>query len=190
MYPSRLASFLALAVLMRGDLSVRRSWALTLALVLVAARGVVELSATGEALLYLRDGTIFQRFDPPGLRDSLALVATRPPGSRIYVGLRHHNRFFVNDARFYFLAGALPATRYHELVPLVASRPEVQEEIARDIERWRAPFVVLVDPPCEDEPNASATVFPVTVLDDYIEQAYEQVYASEFYYVLRRRPGR
>ncbi len=192
MYAARLASFLGLAVLVRRDLSARKPPALTLALILVLVTAGVELRSAADELAELRAGVVFDRWQSPELRDALALVATRPPGSRIYVGLRRHQRFYVNDARFYFLARAIPAARYHELVPLVASEPEVQAEIARDIERWRAPFVVLVDLSSDDdpEPNASATVFPVTTLDDYIDRAYEPALETENYRVLRRRPGR
>ncbi len=123
-------------------------------------------------------------------RRALELVATRPAGERIFVGLPRHDRIYQNDVAFYLDAGALPATRYHELHALVATTRECQEEIGRDLDRWRPTFVVLSDVPAPVEPNGSATVFPERFLDELIARDYAPVLEAGSYRVLRRRAGR
>ncbi|MHB9034161.1 MAG: hypothetical protein ACYC6L_14065 [Anaerolineae bacterium] len=60
----------------------------------------------------------------------------------LYVATSRHDRIFVNDALFYFLAGRPSATRYNELHPGVATTQKVQDEIVADLERLKVPFVV------------------------------------------------
>lgn len=176
-----LASFAALSLLH----DAKKRWLLiALALTLpVAGRELVEAARAARRVASPRP-------DPAAAsRDrALARVATRPAGSRIFVALPQHRRIWINDVGFYFQAQALPATRHHELYALVATTGPVQEEIVRDLERWRPPFVVVAPVKIVDEPNASAETSSVRVLDDYIATHYELDMDDERYRVLRRRP--
>lgn len=66
-----------------------------------------------------------------------------PPGEAIYVGRNRHDLFFAGDAQFYFLAERLPATRYHDLVPGVATTARVQQEIIGELESHHTRYVFL-----------------------------------------------
>jgi len=69
--------------------------------------------------------------------------AVVPAGEPIFVGNARHDRIVLNDVMFYFLAERPSATRYHELHPGVATRHDVQLEIAGELERRRVRWVVL-----------------------------------------------
>ena len=116
-----------------------------------------------------------------------AIAEARAAHERIFVALPRHDRIWINDVAFYFDAGLLPATRHHELYPLVATTREVQEEIVRDLERVRPRFVVVSKLAIAKEPNASASEDGSHILDDYIARTYTNVVLdSRRYRVLRR----
>jgi hypothetical protein len=148
---------------------------------LVGAREVFEARGPRRGLL------LDPEISNEARRNTLDLAARIANGRRIYVGLREHDRILVNDVAFYVEAEALPATRYHELVPLIANTERVQREIVADLERTRPPVVVLVDAKHSDEPNESSKASGVHVLDDYIRTAYEPVRGEGPYLVLGRR---
>jgi hypothetical protein len=95
------------------------------------------------------------------------------PGDAIYVGNTRHDHIIRNDALFYFLAGRRYATAYHNLLPGLATRDEVQREIVEQLRATRPRCVVL----CarfdgETEPNASSLETGSRRLDDDIRQGY------------------
>lgn len=90
----------------------------------------------------------------------------------LYVGVPTHDRIFINDVSFYFLADRPIATRYHELHPGVATTLPVQEEIAQALEDQQTPWVVIADFGNPREPNGSALSSGVTHLDEYLRSHY------------------
>jgi hypothetical protein len=115
---------------------------------------------------------------------------TLPQDAPLFVGLSRHDRIFVNDALFYFLAGRKSATRYNELHPGVATTQAVQEEIVADLERQKVPLVVIFSM-FEDvvEPNDSGKSSGVQILDSYLKRAYQPgVGFGPYYRVLTRVP--
>jgi hypothetical protein len=113
-----------------------------------------------------------------------------PEDGLLFVGVSRHDRIFVNDALFYFLAQRKSATRYNELHPGVATTQVVQEEIVADLERMQVPLVVI-DSMFEDviEPNGSGKSSGVQILDIYLARAYQPgATFGRNYRVLTRKP--
>jgi hypothetical protein len=108
--------------------------------------------------------------------------AVVPPAEPIFVGNARHDNLVLNDVMFYFLAGRRSGTRYHELVPGVATSAEVQGRIVDDLERRRVRYVVL---------RADAGYVPspegATVLDRFIERKFVRIETFGSYSVWRRR---
>jgi hypothetical protein len=101
------------------------------------------------------------------------IQANTGPDERIYVGNATHDRVFVNEPMFYFLAARHSATRYHELHPGVATTAPVQTEIVSDLEKGRVRYLVLTSAFEQvREPNESAVSSNVKILDDYIHQHF------------------
>jgi hypothetical protein len=124
-------------------------------------------------------------------RDEAAMVrsiqALVPPGRAIYVGVAHHDRIFINDPMFYFLADRPAATRYHELHPGLATTRPVQEEIAAELERRDVRYLVLMNFAAEPEPNQNSVSSGVTFLDDYIAAHYAIAQQLGAYRIMVRR---
>jgi hypothetical protein len=91
----------------------------------------------------------------------------------IYVGNTRHDRLVRNDALFYFLASRRYATAYHNLLPGLATRADVQREMIASVQATATRCLVL----CarfddSTEPNASSLAGGSQLLDAYIRQAY------------------
>lgn len=111
--------------------------------------------------------------------------AVVPPDERIFVGNAHHDQLVLNDVMFYFLAGRRSGTKYHELVPGVATTGEVQERIVHDLESHRVRYVVLrVEPGYVPSPAGGADV-----LDRFIGEQFVRIEKFGNYSVWRRRDG-
>ena len=108
---------------------------------------------------------------------------------RIYVGLHRHDRIWINDILFYFLAERGSATRYHELDPGLANTALIQEEIIFELAQDQTRLVVLltIDDRAFTEPNDSSISTGITLLDEYIRENYTPVFEAGRYQVLRRR---
>lgn len=113
---------------------------------------------------------------------------TVPPGQPIYSGVTRHDRIFVNDPMFYFLAERPAATRYHELHPGLATTLPAQQEIAAELERNNVQFIVLVSLFDEvKEPNESSVSSGVHFLDDYIAAHFSIAQQVGGYRIMVRR---
>ncbi|MCE5258136.1 MAG: hypothetical protein LLG44_03635 [Chloroflexi bacterium] len=114
-----------------------------------------------------------------------------PADTPIYEATSRHDRIFVNDALFYFLAGRKCATRYNELHPGVATTQLVQEEIVSDLERLQTPVIVRFSM-FEDvvEPNDSGKSSGIKIVDIYLNQNYkvDRIFGP-YYQILKRQPG-
>ena len=92
---------------------------------------------------------------------------------RIFVGLESHDRIFVNDVLFYFLAKRLSATKWHHFDPGVQTTREIQTEMVRELEAVKPKVVVLrSDWSRVREPNESSISSGVSVLNDFIGAHY------------------
>lgn len=109
------------------------------------------------------------------------------PDERIFVGNNRHDRIFIGDSSFYYLADRLPATRYDELHPGLTDQAQIQSTIIEEIRSVR--YVVLWDAPESTEPNASSVGSGVTLLDDYLRSHYRTVHAAGSYQVLLLNDG-
>ena len=108
----------------------------------------------------------------------------------LYIGTSRHDRIFVNDALFYFLAGRPSATRYNELHPGVATTQKVQDEIVNDLERLKVPIVVRFSMfENVTEPNDSGKSSGVRIVDIYLNRNYRVVANfGRFYQILQYQP--
>lgn len=140
-------------------------------------------------LPYAQLATFVERFPPttcfstlprascvPILAEHAALIAyldQQDSGNgALFVGVPTHDRIFINDVSFYFLADRPITTRYHELHPGGATTLAVQEEIAQSLETSQTSWVVLADWGNPNEPNGSALSSGVTHLDEYLRSHY------------------
>jgi hypothetical protein len=108
-------------------------------------------------------------------------------GEAIFVGNQKHDRIFVNDVGFYYLADRPSITRYEELYPGVANTLPVQNEISAEIEAGKVQWIVLVDIWDSTEPNGSALSSGVFALDEYLRANYAPRATFGNYQVLERR---
>ena len=109
-----------------------------------------------------------------------------PPADRIFVGNAQHDNLVLNDVMFYFLAGRRSGTRYHELVPGVATTAEVQTRIVQDLETHRVRYVVLrADPGYAPSSEGGAEV-----LDRFIRAKFVTLEVFGNYSVWRKREER
>lgn len=109
------------------------------------------------------------------------------PTDAIFVGNQKHDRIFVSDIGFYYLADRLSGSRYHELYPGVATTLPVQTEIVEELASKSIQWVVLVKIWDSNEPNGSALSSGVKYLDEYLRTQY--VSQAEFgnYKILKKR---
>jgi len=103
-----------------------------------------------------------------------------PPAERIFVGNARYDSLVLNDVTFCFLAGRRSGTRYHELVPCVATTVEVQARIVQDLERHRVRYVVIrADLGYVPSPGGGKT------LDGFIQEKFARVETFGNYSVWR-----
>ena len=110
------------------------------------------------------------------------------PGEAIFVGNQKHNRIFVNDIGFYYLAGRPSSSRYHELYPAVATTLPIQQQIVNELETKQVKWVVLVKVGDSEEPNLSAADSGVFFLDEYIRFHYSEMAEFGTYRIMERDP--
>ena len=110
------------------------------------------------------------------------------PGQRLYVGLRRHDRIYINDNLIYFATQRLPATRWSHFDPGLQDSYPIQEEMIRELDRAAPPYIVE-DAEFESvvEPNGSVKSSGVTVLDDYIHEHYRWIEAYGAFSIWQRK---
>lgn len=101
------------------------------------------------------------------------------PDERIFVGLRHHDRVFVNAISLYFAAQRLPATHWHQFDPGLQTRADIQRAIVTELDRAQTHWVVR-DASFDSvrEPNDSSLSSGVFVLDRYLDARYRPIAAA------------
>lgn len=91
------------------------------------------------------------------------------PADPIFVGNGRHDKLFINDIAFYFLAGRVPATKWYQFDPGLQTKAQLQREMVGELSRRCPPFIVLESEWDKmEEANASAVSSGVTILDDYL----------------------
>ena len=100
------------------------------------------------------------------------------PNDFIFVGLRHHDRIFVNDILFYFVAAQRPATKWYHFDPGLQTSKEIQIAMIGELQTTKPHYVVL-EAEWDDyaEPNESAVSSGVMLLDDFVRANYQPVQA-------------
>jgi len=102
-----------------------------------------------------------------------AVQGLTEPGDFVFVGAGRHDRVWGNDALFCFLAGRRYPTAYHNLLPGVATREDVQREIVSDLRRHDTRCVVRCTRfDAMAEPNASSRRSGSRILDEYLQREY------------------
>ena len=109
------------------------------------------------------------------------------PDEPIYVGNYRHDMGVTSDVLFYFLAERHSATKYHELVPGVTTRSDVQASMVEDLRRARVRYVILRRDIGSEPSNESSRSSGVHLLDRYIEDHFRPVMDFGNYLVARRR---
>jgi hypothetical protein len=110
------------------------------------------------------------------------------PQARIFVGLAHHDRIYINDVSIYFLAQKLPLTKWHHFDPGLQNSLAVQRQIVADFERTR-PLYIWLESTWEstNEPNQSRLSSGVHLLDAHIAAHYAPEKTFGKVAILRRK---
>lgn len=104
----------------------------------------------------------------------------------IYVGVKNHDQFIVNDVIIYFLAARNYATKYHELHPGITNTSTIQKEIIDELKNSSVRMIIL-SPRYWYEPNDTMIDSKINLLDDYISTNYEIIKKYGIYEVWRIR---
>lgn len=114
------------------------------------------------------------------------------PADTIFVGNGRHDKLFINDTAFYFLAGRVPATKWYQFDPGLQTTAQLQREMVAELTRRCPPFIVLESQWDKmEEANASAVSSGVTILDDYLRTHFTPAARFGTIRILRNiRPAR
>ncbi len=105
---------------------------------------------------------------------------------RIFVCNTFNDRITYNDMMLYYLTQRLPATKYHELYPGVATEDYIQQEIIKSLQINRTKMIVKVDNNYSPEPNKSS-ISGSKRLDRFILLNYELVEQFGNYSILKAK---
>jgi hypothetical protein len=98
------------------------------------------------------------------------------PDDPVFIGLDRHDKIFVNDVTLAFAMNRPSATKWHHFDPGLQTSAPIQREMVGELQRVHPKLIVTVAKwDNEHEPNDSALSSGVTILDDYIRQAYQPV---------------
>jgi hypothetical protein len=93
----------------------------------------------------------------------------------IFVGTLQHERIFINNVGFYFIAARRPATKWYHFDPGLQTTAVIQRLMIADLLRAQPKYIVL-DSQWDRwrEPNESAKSSGVRLLDEFIAHNYER----------------
>jgi hypothetical protein len=140
--------------------------------------------------LAVADGVLVPERQARELEATVRAVQARvSPGEPIYVVPRRSDLVTAGNPLLYVLAGRPNPTPYDIQAPGVVTTAPVQREIVADLERARPRVVVRDTSPvtAAPEPSAAGESTGVTLLDDYLADAYREVERFGPYVVLERR---
>ncbi|HXA26596.1 MAG TPA: hypothetical protein VNW90_30270 [Acetobacteraceae bacterium] len=94
----------------------------------------------------------------------------------VFIGLPWHDRIVVSDVLLYFGMNRPPATKWYEFDPGLQTSAPIQQEMVGELQRAK-PKLIVIDASWSEvrEPNDSVLSSGVTVLDDYLRNAFEPV---------------
>ena len=91
------------------------------------------------------------------------------------MGVKDHSRVFINDLRFYWLAGRPIGARVFQLEARVASEAPVQQEIISDLEGNGVKCVIIDREPFRgDATFLKSGYVGSTLLDEYISSHFRE----------------
>jgi hypothetical protein len=90
----------------------------------------------------------------------------------LYVGVKNHDQFIINDIAVYFVAGRNYASKYHELVPGLTNTLRKQQEIVKELKDTSVKLIIMTQRYWY-EPNDTRFDPGFDVLDDYISTNYD-----------------
>jgi len=186
LFPAAMAGIFVLPGLVSFLLSSSSKAAKAVAFVLVLAASALFVGRAGDTIESLpRDRSVavgrpamgragFARMDPD-LADVVSFIEDHTAENEaIYVGVKNHDQFLINDVILPFLAGRPYATRYHELHPGVTTTLSVQQEIVQELKNAEVRLIVLRSG-YWPEPNQTRVDGNVDLLDRYIAENYALV---------------
>lgn len=113
--------------------------------------------------------------------------ARTEPDEPIFVGTGRHDKIFVSDISFYFLAERQPATKWYDYNPGLQTTNVLQLEMVRELQHRNVRYVVLTSRfDNVMEPNGSALSSGVHILDDDLKNEYSEVAVFGTYRILLR----
>lgn len=103
---------------------------------------------------------------------------------KIYIGNTRHDLLYINDVMMYFILNRKAGTRYHELSPGQVTKKDAQIQIIRDLQNNGVKFVILRKEEIQtSEKNLSSISSGITILDDYLDINYRNIFATPNYIV-------
>jgi hypothetical protein len=124
----------------------------------------------------------------PGLAQAVRYTQQRTgPKDPVFVGLSRHDKIFGNDMLFCFVLNRPSATKWHHFDPGLQTSAPIQQLMIGELRGARPKLIILVNWGELTDPNDSSRSSGVTLLDDYIRQAYQPVATFGVYNVLRAR---
>lgn len=103
---------------------------------------------------------------------------------KIFIGNTRHDLIYINDVMMYFVLNRPISTKYHELSPGLATTKNTQLEIIRDLQNNKVKFVILRrEENPKPEKNLSSLSTGITILDDYLEINFNEVFSTPNYII-------
>lgn len=208
---SRLLAVTRVTDLARRAFTARRTftarWSFTVGWVFIAAAVVVALVISAAAVMRSLPSSlawsmmqihVLHRSLQPGWERwgkfqistdqaaALQFVAAHTPRDiPIFVASGRHDKLFVNDILFYFLANRAPVTKWYQFDPGLQTTDTIQSLIVSDL-RNAGPVYVVKTTFADHvmEPNQSSRSSGVTILDDYIAAHCQEKWQQGSYSVL------
>jgi hypothetical protein len=131
------------------------------------------------------------RINPANAETALYVEQRTNPNDAVFVGLSRHDKIFINDVLLYFIMGRKSITRWYQFEPGLQTSEPIQREMVHELERAK-PKLIVIEAIWLDwrEPNDTSVSSGVTVLDDYIQRAFEPVATFGANTIMRPRlPG-
>ncbi len=126
---------------------------------------------------------------PDGEADAIEFIRRNTgEGEPIFVGTGRHDKIFISDVAFYFLADRPPATKWYNFDAGLQTSEGIQQTIVAELTRGDVRYIALTTEFDDiEEPNESARSSGVFVLDDYIRNTYEPAATFGYYRVLKKK---
>lgn len=127
--------------------------------------------------------------DENELRALRYLRAKTTSADAIFVGVPDHSRIYMNDLRFYWLAGRPIGVRTFQLEARIASEPQVQQGIIADLEQRNVKWVIIDAEPWVPDPTFVQQHYVGSkMLDEFIANNYREEARFGSYAVLSLLP--